>query len=376
MVLFLQKRRRMDFLVKIYLCATVLQCEFLEDTSAQGIIAQALFLGDPTMYNNTMENCIWKRGNDRDQCPDPDMNMILYTNNGKIQRKTVLDMDQADWLRNSGFNPEHESIILIHGYAGGDDTLPMVVLRDAYLRHEDYNVFVADWGALAQPPCYVAAVHNLRPVARCFAKLFTFLRDSGLRVEQTTCVGHSLGAHVCGLMANYLTFRLEKIIGLDPARPLVKLGNAFRLDSGDAKAVQVLHTNAGHYGESGRIGHVDFCINNGKRQPFCSPTSNIHLCSHIWSICYLGATIFSDVHGEPCSRRCGGPAGQGPLAAWRQSRNNYRQLITNSIPMGHKTPNNAFGTFCLRDENPPFCPRFPGDVGDQRCCVNNEAKKL
>uniref|UniRef100_A0A1B0D5B1 Uncharacterized protein n=1 Tax=Phlebotomus papatasi TaxID=29031 RepID=A0A1B0D5B1_PHLPP len=183
----------------------------------------------------------------------------------------------------------------------------------AYLRHGNYNVFVADWGPLAQPPCYVAAVHNLRPVARCFAKLFTFLRDSGLRVEKTTCVGHSLGAHVCGLMANYLTFRLEKIIGLDPARPLVKLGNAFRLDSGDAKAVQVLHTNAGHY--------------------------DIHLCSHIWSICYLGATIFADVHGEPCSRRCGGPAGQGAFAAWRQSRNNYRQLVTNSIPMGHKTPN-------------------------------------
>lgn len=144
----------------------------------------------------------------------------------------------------------------------------------AYLRHGNYNVFVADWGPLAQPPCYVAAVHNLRPVARCFAKLFTFLRDSGLRVEKTTCVGHSLGAHVCGLMANYLTFRLEKIIGLDPARPLVKLGNAFRLDSGDAKAVQVLHTNAGHYGESGRIGHVDFCINNGKRQPYCSTTTS------------------------------------------------------------------------------------------------------
>ncbi|XP_059618591.1 phospholipase A1 member A-like [Phlebotomus argentipes] len=361
----------MDILLKLYFCTTLLQCEFLQDTSAQGIIAQALYLGDPNMYNNTMDSCIWKRGNDRDQCPDPDINMILYTG-GLVRRKTLLDMDQADWLRNSGFNPNYESIILIHGYAGGDDTLPMVVLRDAYIRHGNYNVFVADWGPLAQPPCYVAAVHNLRPVARCFAKLFTFLRDSGLRVEKTTCVGHSLGAHVCGLMANYLTFRLEKIIGLDPARPLVKLGNAFRLDSGDAKAVQVLHTNAGHYGESGRIGHVDFCINNGKRQPFCSTTTNIHLCSHIWSICYLGATIFADVHGEPCSRRCGGPV--GGLGVWRQTRNNYRQLITNSIPMGHKTPNNAYGTFCLRDENPPFCPRFDGDVGDSRCCVDPEAK--
>lgn len=85
-------------------------------------------------------------------------------------------------------------------------------------------------------------------------------------------MGHSLGAHMCGNMANYLNFRMEKIIGLDPARPLIKNGN--RLDRGHAKAVQVVHTNAGRYGEGGRIGHVDFCINGGRRQPFCSGTTS------------------------------------------------------------------------------------------------------
>lgn len=133
---------------------------------------------------------------------------------------------------------------------------------------------MADWGKLCKPPCYVAAVHNTRPVAKCLAVFFDFLRTSGLRVEKTTCVGHSLGAHICGIMANYLQFRIERIIGLDPARPLIKPGGQNRLDSGDAKSVQVMHTNAGHYGEGGRIGHVDFCVNGGKRQPFCSPTSS------------------------------------------------------------------------------------------------------
>lgn len=63
-------------------------------------------------------------------------------------------------------------------------------------------------------------------------------------------------------------------IGLDPARPLIKPGVANRLDSGDAKAVQVIHTNAGHYGEGGRMGHVDFCINGGRKQPYCDNTSS------------------------------------------------------------------------------------------------------
>lgn len=89
-------------------------------------------------------------------------------------------------------------------------------------------------------------------------------------------------------MANYLNFRLERIIALDPARkhvtfillsnthcifiyilftigPLVRPGNQNRLDTGDARSVQVIHTNAGYYGEGGRIGHIDFCVNGGRR---------------------------------------------------------------------------------------------------------------
>lgn len=72
-------------------------------------------------------------------------------------------------------------------------------------------------------------------------------------------------AHICGLMSNHLNFRLERIIALDPARPLIRPGNQNRLDSGDARAVQVIHTNAGYYGEAGRVGHIDFCVNGGRR---------------------------------------------------------------------------------------------------------------
>lgn len=41
-----------------------------------------------------------------------------------------LDITQRDWLRNSGWNRDKENIILVHGYAGGEDALPMAVLRD------------------------------------------------------------------------------------------------------------------------------------------------------------------------------------------------------------------------------------------------------
>ncbi|XP_055857650.1 phospholipase A1-like [Episyrphus balteatus] len=339
-------------------------------TNAQRVLLQSLYLGDASNFNTSREDCVWKRGNDLyDKCPDPDINLYLYTKLNGTRRQ--LDIKEGDWLRNNEWDPQKENIILIHGYAGGDNTLPMSVLRDAYLRHGSYNLFVADWGALALPPCYVAAVHNLKTVARCLAESFTFLRNSGMKVDRTTCVGHSLGAHICGLMANYLNFRVERIIGLDPARPLIKPGNSNRLDSGDAKAVHVIHTNAGFYGETGKVGHVDFCVNGGKRQPYCGGTSNANLCSHIWSICYLAQSIYTnqEPHAEPCSRRC-------PSGLRRISRSQAQYNVRNAIPMGMHTPMSAFGSYCLKDNTTPFCPATEDEVGDPRCCLAEAAEEV
>lgn len=84
----------------------------------------------------------------------------------------------------------------------------------AYLTNGKYNVFVVDWGRLSAIPCYVAAVNNMKPVAKCMAIMLTHLRSAGLNIDQLTCVGHSLGAHLCGMMANYLPFRMHRIIGM------------------------------------------------------------------------------------------------------------------------------------------------------------------
>lgn len=46
----------------------------------------------------------------------------------------MFDHSQSDWLRQSIWDPLKEDIFLVHGYAGGDDTLPINVLRDG-LQH-------------------------------------------------------------------------------------------------------------------------------------------------------------------------------------------------------------------------------------------------
>lgn len=157
----------------------------------------------------------------------------------------------------------------------------------------------------------------------------------------------------------------RRIIGLDPARPLVRPSLMNRLDAGDADFVEVIHTNAGYYGEVGRVGHVDFCVNGGKVQPFCQDREMFHLCSHVWSVCFMAQSINegASMMAESCSRRC--PS--GPRIAARAGE---------YVKMGQHTPTNIRGSFCFSEINPPYCPKYWNGRGDERCCVpdliNNE----
>lgn len=67
----------------------VFVCHFVIAIDAQGPVATALFLGDPALFNTTREDCIWKRGNDRDQCPDPDVTMTLFPPKNKHAKSKV-----------------------------------------------------------------------------------------------------------------------------------------------------------------------------------------------------------------------------------------------------------------------------------------------
>jgi len=84
----------------------------------------------------------------------------------------------------------------------------------AYIKTKKYNVINADWEVLARWPCYLQAVGNLKPVAKCTAHFLVNLEKFFMvQYEKITCVGLSLGAHVCGLVANYVADKIEKIIG-------------------------------------------------------------------------------------------------------------------------------------------------------------------
>lgn len=51
-----------------------------------------------------------------------------------------VDISQRDWLRNSGWNPDKNNVILVHGYGGSENALPMSVLKDGnwFLFHHTF----------------------------------------------------------------------------------------------------------------------------------------------------------------------------------------------------------------------------------------------
>ena len=127
--------------------------------------------------------------------------------------------------------------------------------------------------------------------------LYSFAANDVLK---TFCIGHSLGAHVCGFAGK--TRILDGIIGLDPAGPI--FNDNFidgRLSKGDARFVQTLHVDAGELGIKEAISHQNIFINGGKNQPGCRGTISEAACSHIpFAINFLLEMIKQDSQNDLC----------------------------------------------------------------------------
>ncbi|XP_069962461.1 lipase member H-B isoform X3 [Bactrocera oleae] len=202
-------------------------------------------------------------------CPSPYIMYRLYA--PKSSRHGItLNIHNPLTLFKGDFNPHRETAFIVHGFNGSAVDVHLQFLKDAYLSR-DFNVITVDWRPLTRYPCYLHALINTRLTAQCTAQVYSFLTHNGAVREKITCIGHSLGAHICGMISNHLSIKQHRIIGLDPARPLIerKKNHIFKLSIDDANVIQVIHTNAGFLGQEENIGHLNYCVNGGRFQPFC-----------------------------------------------------------------------------------------------------------
>lgn len=229
----------------------------------------------------------------------------------------VATMQQEKVLRK-------QVLFVIHGYEDNIDTPWLYEMSDALLAVDDFTVIVTGWGKGADFWVnYGQAASNTQTVSAAVAQIAQKLRGedelydlepqriSDPVIEAASpylyCIGHSLGAHVCGQAGN--DFKFNRISGLDPAGPgfqYCPLNPG--LTNSSADCVDVLHTNGESYDGFGRLdplGHIDFYPSCGKTQPGCM---RIEVgCSHDKAIYDFIGTINASM-SDPFAY----PVGEGP----------------------------------------------------------------
>ncbi|CAD7079412.1 unnamed protein product [Hermetia illucens] len=341
------------------LLVTILMVAFLNCEDVGGFFQNELrALIQSRVWDVNILRCNVQRSN---ICPHSDVILRMYTTINRFG--TYMDVKNPISLYLAGYDKHHETVFLIHGFNGTERDKHMMYLRDAYLSR-DYNVVTVDWKPLTQYPCYLTALTNLKLAAQCSAQIYSYLTYHGASRETVTCVGHSLGAHICGMMSNHLTKRQFRIIGLDPARPLIERvqSKAFRLSEEDATHVQIIHTNAGYLGQMDNPGHLNYCINGGRYQPYCKGHAiKRSRCSHFLSVCYLANAIFKHKKflGIPCPGGCVGLDGPNKLPVQvmhrKYSPNKYKGFLK-EYKMGNDASDNLRGIYCLEVDYAKHCP--------------------
>lgn len=120
---------------------------------------------------------------------------------------------------------------------------------------------------------YPVSSANVKPIGSYIAD---FLLNSKAKIENVHVIGHSLGAMVASYVGksvyNKTGSKIGRITATDPAGPgFEQLVPELRLNPNDAEFLDVIHTDVGHYGFGGPIGHVDYYPNGGRSQPGCPP---------------------------------------------------------------------------------------------------------
>ncbi|KAI5636173.1 lipase domain-containing protein [Phthorimaea operculella] len=181
------------------------------------IVPEAEGGGLMSMIDFRYWRCVMKR---EWKCPDSEINFFLYTPERPF--KQWVDVRHKHLLEAYGWNIKRKNVLIIHGFNGTHSKTPTSFLRDAYLSRKDYNVFMVDWSPLTRFPCYLSSLSNMKLAAQCTAQLYSYITQAGALARKITCVGHSLGAHICGMISNHLTEKQYKIIGV--RSPQVQLG--------------------------------------------------------------------------------------------------------------------------------------------------------
>ncbi|KAK9506847.1 hypothetical protein O3M35_008709 [Rhynocoris fuscipes] len=241
-----------------------------------------------------------------------DIKLYFYTNNN--QQIGADYFSAEDWQESNWLKDNKTIVIYIHGFTEQATGPAATLVKDAYMKRNSEYFIAVDWRTLAAAPWYDHAVTNTHNVAVYVANFIdNLVIKGGVQLQRIHVIGFSLGAEIAGLVGKLVrSGKLTRITGLDPAYPLYSVHDSRgRIDKGDAKFVDVIHTDGGELGFATPLGHADFYPNGGKpHQPGCKldyilktgRIMDIVACSHNRAWKYYAESVVSpyDFPAIPC----------------------------------------------------------------------------
>ncbi|GBP71768.1 Phospholipase A1 member A [Eumeta japonica] len=146
-----------------------------------------------------------------------------YTGNTTDQNLIYRFANIKDLLKSPLFDPKRRTVLYIHGYVEFHTDTSVRTVVGAYLQQGEYNALLLDWSNLAYGQYLAAATNALHVsisllavtshclvkylVGRAAAVALHRLLSSGLAADSVHVVGHSLGAHIAGVIGRYLKLK-------------------------------------------------------------------------------------------------------------------------------------------------------------------------
>lgn len=273
--------------------------------------------------------------------------MLQFHYNCKIYDYALADA--ANLWYNPEFNRNDPVMVLATGWSEKPDRSEAVqAFAQAVQCRGQINLLVIDSGAYVNT-LYTWSSYNTEFVGQHVGyALGQLLRV--VPIDSLHLIGHGLGAHILGAAARYLkeltNQTIPRITGLDPALPCFNMGDCLTgLLRGDAKFVDIIHSNAGVLGARYPSGDADFYPGGVTSLP---PGCLNIFCAHQRSWEYFVETIFPgneyNFMATPCvsitrlrNGKCRDP--QVPMGYMLNStaRGNFFLEVLEDSPYGHES---------------------------------------
>lgn len=106
-------------------------------------------------------------------------------------------------LSHEKFDSNKPTVLYVFGWTRAPSAETTLLLTNAYLKRADHNILLLDWGDYTIG-IYNAVMARMCRISRIYGRVLVKLFDKGLNAKSFHCVGHSFGAHSCGIMGREL----------------------------------------------------------------------------------------------------------------------------------------------------------------------------